>query len=298
VDALTDAAIRYIDHHQADPFYLFVSYLEPHFQNRRDHYPAPTGYEEKYTGRWMPPDLAALGGSSHQHLGGYYGMVKRLDEALGRLLDALKSLGILDNTIVVFTTDHGNHFKTRNAEYKRSCHESSIRIPCAISGPGFEAGGQIRQLSNLLDLPPTLLDAAGIPVPEIMQGHSILPLVNHQKVDWDQEIFIQISESQVGRAIRTQRWKYSVVAENISGSALPGADRYTEEYLYDLDADPYEMNNLVGLVSHRELANKLRDRLIQRMLQAGEAAPVIVPAAERAANPQRILFADEIKAEG
>ena len=162
----------------------------------------------------MPPDLAALGGSSHQHLGGYYGMVKRLDEALGRLLDALKSLGILDNTIVVFTTDHGNHFKTRNAEYKRSCHESSIRIPCAISGPGFEAGGQIRQLSNLLDLPPTLLDAAGIPVPEIMQGHSILPLVNHQKVDWDQEIFIQISESQVGRAIRTQRWKYSVVAEN------------------------------------------------------------------------------------
>jgi len=295
VDALTDAAIRYVDQHQANPFFLFVSYLEPHFQNRRDHYPAPTGYEEKYTGRWLPPDLAALGGTSHQHIGGYYGMVKRLDEALGRLLDALKSLGILENTIVVFTTDHGNHFKTRNAEYKRSCHESSIRIPCAISGPGFEAGGQIQQLVNLVDLPPTLLAAAGIPVPAVMQGHSILPLVNHQKVDWDQEIFIQISESQIGRAIRTRRWKYSVAAENMSGASLPGAERYQEEYLYDLESDPYEMVNLAGLTSHRELANQLCARLIQRMLAAGEAAPRIEPAPERPANPQRFLFSDEIK---
>ncbi len=294
VDALTDAAIRYLDAHQAEPFYLFLSYLEPHFQNRRDHYPAPTGYEERYTGRWLPPDLAALGGTSHQHLGGYYGMVKRLDEALGRLLDALKSLGILENTIVVFTTDHGNHFKTRNSEYKRSCHESSIRIPCAISGPGFESGGQIRQLTNLLDLPPTLLEAACIPIPAAMQGHSILPLVRHQPVEWDQEIFIQISESQVGRAIRTQRWKYSVVAEAVNGAARPDADHYKEEYLYDLEADPSELNNLAGLTSHRALADLLRDRLIRRMLQAGEAAPHIEPAPERPSNPQRILFPEEI----
>ena len=118
----------------------------------------------------MPPDLAALGGSAHQHLGGYYGMVKRLDEALGRLLDALKSLDLLDNTIVLFTSDHGCHFKTRNAEYKRSCHESSIRVPTALSGPGFEGGGQVRQLVSLVDLPPTLLDAAGLPVPPADAG--------------------------------------------------------------------------------------------------------------------------------
>lgn len=295
VDALTDAAIRFIDQHQAEPFYLFISYLEPHFQNRRDHYPAPIGYEERYTGRWLPPDLAALGGTSHQHIGGYYGMVKRLDEALGRLFDTLRSLDVLENTIVVFTTDHGNHFKTRNTEYKRSCHESSIRIPCAISGPGFKAGGQIQQLVNLVDLPPTLLDAASIPVPEVMQGRSILPLVNHQKVNWDREIFIQISESQVGRAIRTQRWKYSVTAEALGGSDRPGADCYREEFLYDLEADPYEMNNLAGLISHRELADRLRDRLIERMVRAGEAAPTILTAPEQIPNSQRILFPEELR---
>ncbi|OUC06808.1 arylsulfatase, partial [Litorilinea aerophila] len=203
VDALTDAAIRYIDAHQEEPFFLFISYLEPHHQNHVDDYPPPDGYREMYTGRWTPPDLAALGGSSAQHLGGYYGMVKRLDEALGRLLDALKSLDLSDQTIVLFTSDHGNHFKTRNAEYKRSCHESAIRVPTALCGPGFDGGGRIHQLVSLVDLPPTLLDAAGLPIPETMEGRSILPLLRGQAADWPQEVFIQISESQVGRALRT-----------------------------------------------------------------------------------------------
>ena len=97
-------------------------------------------------------------------------LVKRLDEALGRLLDALRSLDLLDNTIVLFTTDHGNHFKTRNDEYKRSCHEASIRVPTMLTGPGFNGGGQIRELVSLIDLPPTLLDSAGIAVPDHMRG--------------------------------------------------------------------------------------------------------------------------------
>ncbi len=63
-------------------------------------YPAPDGYRDRYTGRWTPPDLAALGVSSPQHLGGYYGRSKRLDECLGRLQDSLKSLGLNDNTII------------------------------------------------------------------------------------------------------------------------------------------------------------------------------------------------------
>jgi arylsulfatase A-like enzyme len=170
VDALTDAAIRFIDRRKDQPFYLFLSFLEPHHQNHRDDYPAPEGYQERYLGRWIPPDLAALGGSTHQHLAGYWGMVKRLDEALGRLLDALTSLSLREKTVVLFTSDHACHFKTRNAEYKRSCHESSIRVPTALQGPGFDGGGQIRPLVSLIDLPPTLLDAAGLPVPEGMQG--------------------------------------------------------------------------------------------------------------------------------
>jgi len=281
IDALTDAAIRYIDEHQAHPFFLFVSYLEPHHQNHLDDYPPPDGYRERYTGRWMPPDLAALGGSAPQHLGGYFGMVKRLDEALGRLLDALKSLALSDNTIVLFTSDHGNHFKTRNAEYKRTGHESAIRVPTAIVGPGFNGGGRLQQLVSLVDLPPTLLSAAGLPVPDGMEGHSILPLLQNRQADWPEDVFIQISESQIGRALRTNRWKYGVVAPGLDGSSAPGADHYVEEYLYDLLADPYELSNLIGVANYHDVKVQLRTRLIERMVQIGEAAPTIEPVPEQ-----------------
>jgi len=281
VDAQTDAAIRYIDAHQDKPFFLFLSYLEPHHQNHRDDYPAPTGYAETYRGRWMPPDLAALGGSSQRHLAGYLGMVKRLDEALGRLLDALMSLDLLDSTVILFTSDHGCHFRTRNDEYKRSCHESSVRLPTALHGGPFQGGGRLRQMVSLIDLPPTLLDAAGIPAPEDMQGQSILPLVNRQQVDWQDEVFIQISEAQVGRAIRTPRWKYAVDAPDKDGWDDAGSDAYIESELYDLLADPYELHNLAGYESHRAVSEVLRGRLIRRMVRAGEAAPLIQSAAAR-----------------
>lgn len=292
VDALTDAAIRYVDTHQDAPFYLFLSFIEPHHQNHRDDYPAPDGYRERYAGGWIPPDLAALGGSTHQHIAGYYGMVKRLDEALGRLLDALKSLALLDETIVLFASDHGCHFKTRNAEYKRSCHESSIRVPAVVQGPGFEGGGQVRNLVSLVDLAPTLLDAAGVPAPGPMEGRSLLPLLRGKQVDWPEEVFVQISESQVGRAVRTQRWKYGVMAPHGAPSQEPGADSYVEEYLYDLLADPYELNNLVGRESHQEVASVMGERLVRRMVAVGEAMPHIEPAPLRAGEQYRVTSAE------
>ncbi len=296
VDAQTDAAIRYVDAHQAEPFYLFLSFLEPHFQNHRDNYPAPPGYDERYRGRWLPPDLATLGGSAHQHWGGYCGMVKRLDEALGRLLDALTSLHLLDNTILLFTSDHGNHFKTRNGEYKRSCHDSSIRVPTAMTGPGLMSGGRLSQMISLVDLPPTLLDAAGLPVPSQMQGHSILPLVRHEPVNWQDDVFIQISESQVARAVRTHRWKYSVTAHDKSGLDDPGSDHYTEEFLYDLQADPYELTNLISFTSHRQVADALHARLVRRMVQAGETEPRIEPAPAGPTPRRRRVSPEEINA--
>ncbi|MCM3747824.1 sulfatase-like hydrolase/transferase [Paenibacillus pasadenensis] len=279
VDALTDAAIRYIDRQKDNPFFLFVSYLEPHHQNHRDDYPAPDGYAERYTSPWLPPDLAALGGSTHQHISGYYGMVKRLDEALGRMLDALKSLNLDDNTIVLFTSDHGNHFKTRNGEYKRSVHDASIRVPSAITGPGFMGGRQLQELISLIDLPPTLLDAAAIPVPEHMQGQSIMPLLQGKDMIWPEEVFVQISESEVARAVRTKRWKYGVNAPDKNAFHDAGSDQYVEAYLYDLQADPYELNNLIGSAAHREVADIMRARLLSRMVEAGETPlPTIVPA--------------------
>ncbi len=278
VDALTDAAIRYVDAHKEEPFYLFMSFLEPHHQNHRDDYPAPAGYTERYTGRYTPPDLQALGGTAAQHLGGYYGMVKRLDEALGRLLDALVSLDLDENTVVLFTSDHGCHFKTRNAEYKRSCHDASLRVPAAAQGPGFDGGGEVRVLVNLLDFTASLLDAGGIAVPEGVRGRSVLPLLRREAMDWPGEVFAQISEAQVGRCVRTRRWKYSVSAPDKVGNRDAGSDRYTEEFLYDLLADPYELTNLVGHEAYAEVSRVMRERLVRRMVAAGEVAPEILPA--------------------
>lgn len=284
-DALTDAAIRFVADHHDEPFFLFLSYLEPHHQNELDSYPAPEGYAERYAGRWTPTDVAALtapGDPTAQHLAGYCGQVKRLDECLGRLRDALRSMSLLDSTIVAYTSDHGCHFKTRNTEYKRSCHDGSIRVPLALSGPGFDGGRRIDAPVSTLDLPPTLLDAAGVAVPPGMQGRSLLRAGGHE------ESFIQVSESEVGRGIRTRRWKYYVVAPDVDPWAQPAADRYVEHMLYDLDSDPAELTNLAGLVSHQKVAAELRERLVRRMVEAGEPAPVIDPAPARVDSQRQV----------
>jgi arylsulfatase A-like enzyme len=252
-----------------------VSYLEPHHQNRIDDFVPPDGWRAPYQNRWVPPDLAALGGSTQQHLAGYYGIIKRLDEALGRVLDTLTSLDLDENTIVLYTSDHGCHFKTRNGEYKRSCHESSIRVPTAAIGPGFNGGGRVEQLVSLVDLPPTILEAAGIPAPSSMHGRSIIPLLRGGSVSWPEEVFLQISEAQVGRAIRTKRWKYSVSAPDKNGGRDPDSDHYVEEFLYDLEADPYELHNLIGYDAYDEVKSGLRARLLRRMREAGESEPTI-----------------------
>jgi choline-sulfatase len=273
-DAYVDAAIDYLSRPRTDPFLLFVSLIEPHHNNPDDDYPAPPGYAERYAGQWTPGDLAALGGTTEAHLPGYWGMVRRVDEAFGRLLDALAAHDLRDDTVVAFTSDHGCHFKTRNREYKRSAHDASIRVPLVLDGPGLRDGGRRDDLVSLIDLPPTLLDAAGLPVPDAMQGSSLL---RERERD---AVFVQISESHVGRAIRTRRWKYSVRAPHADGKADPGAPEYVEDLLYDLDADPHELTNLAGLPSHAPIAGRLREQLTELMVAAGEPAPVIHPTSE------------------
>lgn len=270
-DAYIDAAIRHLARDRDRPFFLFLSLIEPHHRNSKDDYPAPDGYAERYDGAWTPPDLEALGGTTGEHLAGYWGMVKRVDEAFGRLLEALQSLGHGDDTVVAFTSDHGCHFKTRNSEYKRSAHEASIRVPFAIDGPGFRGGGRVDRLVSAIDLPPTLLDAAGIDPPATMHGRSLLSL----DPDGPDDVFVQISESQVGRAIRTPRWKYSATAPAADGWHDPDAAAYVDDLLYDLDDDPYELHNLAGDPAYAEVTAALRERLVSRMVEAGEPAPVI-----------------------
>ncbi|MGW7306274.1 sulfatase-like hydrolase/transferase [Streptomyces sp. NPDC054835] len=287
-DALIDAAIRFVADHHERPFLLFLSLLEPHHQNATDSYPAPVGYRERYEGRWLPPDLAALSpgaaqGGAHRHLGGYLGQIRRVDEGVGRLRDALRGLGIEDDTLIAWTADHGSHFRTRNGEYKRSAHEASVRVPFALTGPGFRGGGVIRHPVSTVDLMPTLLDAAGLKVPEGVQGRSLRPLVGGgSDPERPYSVFVQISEDVIGRAVRTERWKYVVTAPPGPDPWWhPDADRYRESELYDLAADPYELENLAGLTSHRRVADGLRDSLAAWLREVEGADPVIEAAAPR-----------------
>ncbi|MET0529096.1 MAG: sulfatase-like hydrolase/transferase, partial [Microvirga sp.] len=238
--------------------------------------PAPLGYEDAARQSLeTPKDLAALGGSTEQHLPGYLGMIRRLDEAFGRLAEALHSLNLLDDTIILFTSDHGCHFKTRNGEYKRSCHEASIRVPTLLHGPGLTTGRTYDGLVSLIDLPPTLLDAAGLPVPGTMQGMSILEMIRDPLLAPD-EVLIQVSESHVARALRTRRWKYEVEAPGADGWNDMGSLRYVEALLYDLESDPHELTNIIATPEHAQVRAELRQRLIAKIVAAGEDPPEII----------------------
>lgn len=277
VDAITDYAIDYLETRSLEkPFFLFLSYLEPHHQNDVGKFVAPEGYAEKFKDYPVPGDLQDTEGDWRKGLADYYGMCKRLDENFGRMMEKLEALGLNDNTIVLFTTDHGCHFMTRNNEYKRSCHEASIRVPMVISGPGFEGGKVVNELVSLIDIAPTIADIGGADIPARMHGHSLKALIEGRGDEWPEEVFVQISETEVARAIRTKRWKYCVNAPDKDGWNDFCSDVYVEEFLYDLQSDPHERNNLIGNSGYRKVCAELADILKRKMLEAGEKIPQII----------------------
>jgi uncharacterized sulfatase len=289
VDCQTDFVLDYLRKRDGKrPWFLFLSYLEPHHQNDRNRYEGPDGSKEKFKDFAVPGDLADTKGDWRENYPDYLGCCNSLDANLGRIRAELAKLGMADNTLIIYTSDHGSHFRTRNSEYKRSCHDGCIRVPMVLCGPGFRsecpaagaAGGRVvRQLASLIDLPPTVLAAGGAPVPPAMRGRPLQGLAGGTAADWRDEVFLQISESQVGRAIRTPRWKYSVSAPDKKGGKDASSDRYVEEYLYDLDKDPHERTSLVRDPALADVRRTLAERLKARMTEAGEQKPTIDPAA-------------------
>ncbi len=278
VDCVTDFALDFLRSHDGQrPFFLFISYIEPHHQNDHQRYEGPTGSRERWAHYEVPGDLVDTTGDWRENYADYLGCCHSLDENLGRVRAELDALGLAGDTLIVYTSDHGSHFRTRNNEYKRACHEGCIRIPLVARGPGFEGGRVVDDLVSLIDLPPTILAAAGVEAPGTMRGRPLQTLLDGSAKDWPQDVFLQISESQVGRAIRTQRWKYSVYAPDKSGARDTQAERYVEEYLYDLDGDPHERSNLVREPAYAAVRAILAQRLIERMAAAGEPRPVILP---------------------
>jgi uncharacterized sulfatase len=280
VDAQTDWVIDYLRSRDGNkPFFLFVSYLEPHHQNDHNRYEGPHGSQERFKDFVVPGDLEGTEGDWREQYPDYLGCVNSLDENLGRIRNELEVLGLSENTVIVYTSDHGSHFRTRNDEYKRSCHDASIRIPLIIYGPGFNGGRVVDELISLIDFAPSVLSMAGVEPLEWMPGRPVQNLINGINPVWPEDIFVQISESQVGRALRTHKWKYAVSAPDKDGWKDGASDVYLEEFLYDLENDPFERQNLVDGPTYEDVRVKLRERLKLRMAEAGEATPEIFPAA-------------------
>ena len=282
-DCVNDFAIDYIRNKQTDaPFFLFISQIEPHHQNDMKRYEGPDGSKERFKDYVVPGDLAGTEGDWRENYPDYLGQCRSLNDNVERLVNTLREKGLWDNTILIYTSDHGSHFKTRNGEYKRACHDGCIHIPMLAHGGVFTGGKDIDALVSLIDIPATLLDCAGIPVPAHFQGRSLCEAALGGASDWPKEVFLQISESQVGRCIRTKDWKYAVRAE-ADGWRESCAETYYEDFLYDLHTDPFEKNNLVDDDTYTALRCELAEVLRRKMHEAHEAAPQILP---RGARPR------------
>ena len=271
---------------QEQPFFLFMSQIEPHHQNDHRRYEGPDGSRARFADFAPPGDLVAYSAAHpeddisnwRENYPDYLGCCHSLDYNVGRLVDTLKQQGMWDNTVLVYTADHGSHFLTRGreAEYKRTCHDASIHLPLIITGPGFSGGNVVEEVVSLLDVPATLLDCAGIARPAGFRGRSLRPLAAGEAPDWENVAFLQISESRVGRAIRTPEYTYAVRAEG-DGYAVFGSGVYYEEFFYVLKDDPFQQNNLAADPAWADTRARLAEVLKQKMHEAGEAAPEIRP---------------------
>jgi arylsulfatase A-like enzyme len=279
VDFVADRSVKFLEQKHDKPWLLFVSQLEPHQQNDLDAFVPPHRHEGKYDDPFVPEDLRNLPGNWRSRLPGYYGCVQAIDDCVGRLVTTLARTNQLDDTIIVFFSDHGCTFRTRFREYKRSPHESAIRVPLLIAGPGFDQSAVVDELVSLLDLTPTLLDGAGLQSPISMKGKSLKPLTHDPAARraWDSTAYIQISDSVVARAIRTHEWTYCAFDPSIPGGDAEYSTNYMDFVLYSLNADPYQRVNLVGRPQHKEIASSLREELKRLIIANGEPSPTITP---------------------
>ena len=283
-DCINDMALEFLDGYTGEkPFFMTVSQIEPHHQNDRRHYEGPEGSKERFKNFILPEDLKALGGNAAEEYPDYLGQCASLDENLGRLVAKLKEKGLYENTVIIFASDHGSHFLTRNRDdhlngyddYKRSCHDACLHVPLVIAGGPYRGGRAVEELVSTASLPKTILALAGVDVGDAMIGENLLDVVEKKADNRPNEIFAQISESRVGRCIRTARYTYSVYAPGVNGGAAAASDRYADDFLYDMDQDPHQLNNVVADPAYAQVKAELRKRLLDWIWRAEGARPVI-----------------------
>ncbi len=185
-------------------------------------------------------------------------------------------MGEYQNTVIVFVSDHGSHFRTRNRDenlngyddYKRSCHDACLKVPLVVSGGAYKGGVNVKELVSTESLPKTMLAIAGVNVGQAMIGENLIDVVNKKDANRENVVFAQISESRVGRVIRTAHYTYSIAAPGIEGGAAAGSKVYKDDFLYDLNKDPHQLKNLIDDRQYYEIKKQLQTRLIEHIKQS------------------------------
>jgi arylsulfatase A-like enzyme len=252
------------------PFFLAVGFVRPHVpliaaERHFAHYPdddielpyVPAGDLDDV------PDAAKRNSNStaarfgmdaseqRKSIAAYYASIAFMDEQLGRLLDALDRLGLRDNTIVVFLSDHGYNLGEHTVWQKTNLWEESVRVPLIISVPGMSnAGTRTDAVVELLDLYPTLVEMSGLAdqTPSILQGESLVPLLE-APADIDRTQTAYTITGRNGASLRTDRWRYNRWGEEADGD---------NEELYDHQNDAAEHHNLARDPAYAAILDSIR----------------------------------------
>ncbi len=293
-----DVAVNFLEGYQdAAPFFLKVSFARPHSpydppQRWMDYYedanlPEPVigDWAERYRERsddsytiWHGDLGAEQARHSRQ---GYYGAVSFIDEQIGRILEALEKRGRLDNTLILFTSDHGDMTGDHHLWRKSYAYEASARIPMLLRWPegfGGQRGQYLAQPVEIRDILPTFLDAADAPIPESVEGASMLGLTRGDTDNWREYIDLEHDRCYHARnhwnALTDGRMKYIF-------NAYDG-----EEQLFDLETDRGETTDLAAHAKHGEQLRLWRNRMIEHLEPRGDAW---VKNGRLALRPERML---------
>lgn len=269
-DVTTDIAIDRLRESGDTPWAMFVSYQNPHYpmqpQDRYMEMYADTtvtlrpNYEEgldPYTATYNPftgaspeedPVKQGYGGEMQEYIRQYYAMVTQLDAQVGRLFSALEEMGEGDDTIVVFTSDHGDMQGCHGERNKGQFWEESAAIPLLVTGPGVGTVAVDQPVCSV-DFMPTLLELADAPAENSVEGRSFAPQLRGEPERDDSVAFVEpLKEERL--VIRSKRHKLVV-----------DQSTFTPEFLFDLEDDPYELKNLVDSPECEDVRKRLRKRI-------------------------------------
>ena len=262
-------AIRLLEEHRDRPFFLAVGFYRPHVpcvapKKWFDLYPLerialpkePAEHLEKIPAAALavkPPNYGLDEEKRRLMIRAYYASVSYMDAQVGRLLDALRRLGLENRTVVVFASDHGWQLGEHGQWQKMTLFERSARVPLLVAAPGARGNGRAcGRTVELVDLYPTLADLAGLPAPAGLEGESLRPLLEDPQAPWSFPAYTQVRRGArvEGRSVRTERYRYT---EWDGGRA--GAE------LYDYQRDPGEFENLAADPRHAETVAEMKRQL-------------------------------------